>query len=64
MADHGFFAYSARALDGWRARRLKWRTQRIMESLPAGIRKDIGWPDVLSETGPELFAARRGGARR
>ena len=64
MTSHGFFAYGMRALDGWRARRVRWRTQRIMEGLPAGTRKDIGWPDALPETLPEPLFGPRATARR
>lgn len=28
------------------------RTQRFMNSLPADIRKDIGWPDMYADRGP------------
>ena len=51
MTSHGFFAYGMRALD-------------IMEGLPAGIRKDIGWPDALPETLPEPLFGPRATARR
>jgi len=50
MAGHGIFDSGVRVLDGWRARRPRWRMQRIMEGLPAGIRKDIGRPDALAGT--------------
>ena len=32
-----------------RTMRNEIRTQRFMNSLPADIRKDIGWPDMYSE---------------
>ena len=32
-----------------RTMRNEIRTQRLMNSLPADIRKDIGWPDMYAE---------------
>jgi hypothetical protein len=32
-----------------RTMRNEIRTQRFMNSLPADLRKDIGWPDMYSE---------------
>jgi hypothetical protein len=51
------FAAAAGAVRAWRRRRERIRTRRIVEALPAGIRKDIGWatrgldrlPDALGE---------------
>jgi len=45
MAYLGLVAYAARAANAWRTRRENRRTRRIVEGLPASIRKDIGWPD-------------------
>lgn len=64
MANPGLFAYGARAIDGWRARRMRWRTQRILATLPTGILKDIGWPDPLPDTMPEPLFGPRATARR
>jgi hypothetical protein len=43
----------------WRSAREEARTRRIIESLPADVQKDIGWPD--SQT-IRHAARRRGGA--
>lgn len=64
MAHPGLFASGLHAFEGWRARRLRWRTQRIMEGLPAGIRKDIGWPDAVLDIRQEMLAGPRGTTRR
>lgn len=45
MAYLGLVAYAVRAAHNWRIRRENRRTRRIVEGLPASIRKDIGWPD-------------------
>ena len=45
MAYPGLIAYTVRAAHNWRVRRENRRTRRIVEGLPASIRKDIGWPD-------------------
>lgn len=45
MAYLGLIAYAVRAADNWRRRRDRRRTRRVVEGLPASIRKDIGWPD-------------------
>jgi len=38
-----------------RALRQNIRTERVLNSLPAEIRKDIGWPGIY----PETFEGRR-----
>ncbi len=43
----------------WRTAREEARTRRIIDSLPAEIQKDIGWPDSHSI---RLAARRRGRA--
>ena len=45
MAYLGLIAYTVHAAHAWRVRRERSRTRRIIEGLPASIRKDIGWPD-------------------
>ncbi len=35
----------------WRSAREEARTRRIVNSLPAEIQKDIGWPDAQSNRG-------------
>jgi Tfp pilus assembly protein FimT len=37
----------ARVAADWRYARSEARTRRIIASLPAEVRKDIGWPDAL-----------------
>jgi hypothetical protein len=37
------FAAAGTAVRAWRRRRERLRTRRIVEALPASIRKDIGW---------------------
>ena len=49
-----FFRAVGRYTASFRAMRDEIRTERLLNSLPASIRKDIGWPDS--------YAARR--ARR
>jgi hypothetical protein len=36
----------ARVAADWRSARTEARTRRIIASLPADVRKDIGWPDA------------------
>ncbi len=38
----------ARFAADWRDARSEARTRRVIGSLPAEIRKDIGWPDALN----------------
>ncbi len=38
----------ARVAADWRDARSEARTRRVIASLPAEIRKDIGWPDALN----------------
>lgn len=39
----------ARVAAHWRYARSEARTRRIIASLPADVRKDIGWPDALDD---------------
>lgn len=39
------FASIARAIHAYRERRTLMYTERLIASLPAEIRKDIGWPE-------------------
>lgn len=63
MAYLGLIACGVRIADDWRRRRTARRTRAIVESLPADIRKDIGWPDPMPDrTDFQLFprqASRR-----
>jgi hypothetical protein len=52
MAYVGLIAYAVRVADNWRRGRDRRRTRRIIEGLPASIRKDIGWPDPNPGFGP------------
>lgn len=38
----------SRVAADWRDARSAARTRRILASLPAELRKDIGWPDALN----------------
>lgn len=51
MAYLGLVAYAVRAADTLRRRRERRRTRILIESLPAAIRKDIGWPDPDPRSG-------------
>ncbi len=56
MAYLSLAALAARSMRTWRTRRENRRTRRIIESLPASIRKDIGWqePEIRPERGLRL----------
>jgi hypothetical protein len=41
-----FLTAAARRMARWKALREEVRTERILNGLPAHIRKDIGWPEV------------------
>ena len=64
MAYVGLIAYGARIIGDWRSRRIRRRTRRIIEGLPTGIRKDIGWPDPQRADWPELGLGMRAAGRR
>ncbi len=43
------FRTLARYAGKFRTMRNEIRTERYLNSLPADLRKDIGWPDILTE---------------
>lgn len=56
MAYFSLAAFAARSVRVWRTRREQRRTRRILERLPASIRRDIGWqePEIRPHTGLRL----------
>lgn len=46
--DLRVFGRLSRYAANWRALRENARTERILNSLPADVRKDIGWPEIYS----------------
>ena len=42
---------ASRVATHWR----RWRTQRMIENLPADIRKDIGWPTTGADDRHQQF---------
>ena len=54
MSTDSFTVILASQFHRWRARRQQVRTMRIVEALPASIRKDIGWRDVAMSRGDRI----------
>jgi hypothetical protein len=49
MSRSGILRAFARYTENWRDLRDEIRTERILNSLPQDIRKDIGWPGIYAE---------------
>ena len=49
MNRSGMLRTFARYAESWRDLRDEIRTERILNSLPQDIRKDIGWPGIYTD---------------